>query len=196
LAHGEKLLQRRGSGLGPLRGVEDEGLAEIGIGQIGMGGDGLIEECQRFLAASRLLGEGGKAVQRPRVVRIQFEGLADELLRRLRIVLATGVEVAEHHPVPRVGRIEPQHLDEVVRGVVHVPGLGVDHGQIATCPVEGGLELEDTLVDVDGLAIVALAGSLASLFGQPCRLRPGAGCFLGELDQNLLTLHLHRDRIG
>jgi hypothetical protein len=178
--HGKETFQNTGGRLGLFRRFEDEGLAEVRIGQIGMGGDGLVKEGQRLLAATGLLGEGGEAVQRPGVVGIEFEGLADELLSRSGSFFATGVEVAEHDPVPRVGGIETQHFDEVVRRVFHVAGLGVDHGQVATRPVKGRLELEDPLVDVDGLAVVALAGAFAGLLGQTGCLGTGACGFSGN----------------
>jgi|GEM_PF-2229030 len=39
-------------------------------------------------------------------------------------------------------------------------GLGIDHGQVPACQVQGGLQLKDALVDIDCLAVVALAGAL------------------------------------
>jgi hypothetical protein len=96
----------------------------------------------------------------------------------------------EHDPVLRVGRIQPQHLDETVGGVVDVAGFAVDHDQIATRPVHAAPEFEG-----------------AGRCRWPCRsctrwaafrLSPPDGTlpFPQDLDEDLVAFDLYRDGIG
>ncbi len=109
---------------------------------------GLVEEIQSIRTAPRLLGERCEAVQCPRVAGFSSRALRINVSAVAGSALALGRLGFRGRPSSTRRKDRPQHLDEVVGGVVDVAGLCEDHGQVPVCPVQGGLELEEMSISL------------------------------------------------
>ncbi len=133
------------------------------------------------------LDDGGEAIEGPCIVWLEGDGFAEEGFSGLRVLSVAEVEVAEDDPVGGVGGVEAEEFDEVIGGGVDVAGFHAAHSEVAPGIVEGGLEVQGAVQQIDGAGEIAFCGVAAGLLGEASGLCLRGGGFFREGDQHIVA---------
>ena len=119
-------------GGGPVGGSHlDHRSAVIGVGQLRIDADGLVELRDRLVGELFLKEQATEAVVRGGIVRGDLAGAADQLECGVPLAVLPGVVVAENDQRPGIARVGLEHVEQGVDGVVGLAGLQQHHGQLA-----------------------------------------------------------------
>jgi hypothetical protein len=187
-SHAEKPLEAgRGfvSHAGPVIG---DSLTVVGIGQIGLGGDGLIEEGNGFIMTALHLGDGRQTVERPCIAGLKGYRFAEELFGGVGILFVPEVEVPQYDPVGGIGGIKAKDFDEVIGRAFHVTGFHAAHRQITAGAVQRRLKLQRAVQQFDGAAEFAAGSALSGLLCQSGSFGLGSVGFLRKGNDDLIAL--------
>ena len=142
------------------------------------------------------LDDGCEAVKGPCIVWLEGDGFAEKGFSGLRVLSVAEVEVAEDDPVGGIGGVEAEEFDEVIGGGVDVAGFHAAHREVAPGIVEGGLEVQGAIQQINGAGEVAFGGVVSGLLGESSRFCLRGGGFFREGNEDIVAFDGDAEGLG